>query len=314
MCSSQRNDLYGKLREDGFAIVRNVLSEAEIQQLRQILKNHFWEKGTSEYYGLSQPNAAIEIPSLDWIIYHPQVLDAVRMALGCHRVVFTSHCDAHVDTLARWHKDDGPNGMPSSYFGQPTYDQPDCCVYKVAIYLQDHSNDLRGLSIRQGSHRNAALDTGKAVYLNTRLGDIAIFDVRSTHRGQMVSAPVRLAKRATGWLQIVARLAITQLPGSMNTSLKRAYIALDRERMGIFFTFGLPNHYTYAFSAANMRRQMVDAASTTPFISQSLRQALEENEVLLAESLFAEPSAEPVRGEQPLTRQVRPWRWRAFRS
>jgi hypothetical protein len=297
MYPTQAHALYRQLREDGFAIVRNVLSETETKQLRQTLKEHFWEKGDSANYGLVQANAAIEIPSLDWVFYHPHVLNAVRMALGCRQVVFTSHCDAHVGTLARWHKDDGPTGMPGSYFGQTTYDQPDCCVYKVAIYLQDHSNNLGGLSIRQGSHRSASLNLGKSVYLDTRLGDIAIFDVRSTHRGQMSPAPGRLAKRVISWLQITSRPAIAQLPAPINISLKKAYCAFEQERMGIFFTFGFPNHYTYAFATANMRRQMVDASSKEPFVSKSLRQALEENEVLLAEDLFAALNAVPPRYE-----------------
>lgn len=196
----QVNKLTQQLETNGFAIAKNILAKNEILNLREIVKNHFKTKGVPFANGLTQPNAAIEVPQLEWLFYHPKILSVMRQLLG-EEIIFTSHCDVHSKTMSGWHKDDGMQVMPGGYFGQPMYDNPNCRVYKVALYLQDHVNNLGGLTVRKNSHRLASINDGQETYLKTRVGDIIIFDVRLTHTGQRDFVPLPQFKKAIRLLQ-----------------------------------------------------------------------------------------------------------------
>lgn len=280
------SDLDVHLMKDGFAIARNILSTEDVQKLRGSLSTYFQLEGQRNFYGITQPNAAIEIPEISWLLYHDKILDVVRRSLGTHRVMFTSHCDAHVRTLAQWHKDDGESGNPGSYFGQITYDIPDCRVYKVGVYLQDHRHNRSGLTVRRGSHRYASLTEGDAVYLDTGVGDVVIFDVRLTHRGQVASLPMRLAKRSLNFLQSSSEKLGKNVPTYSQPKQPWPPFRQDRDRMAIFFTFGLPNTFTQNFAVANMARQCREVGCTNFLLPPDVRQIFLQKDVVLAEDLF----------------------------
>lgn len=61
-------------------------------------------------------------------------------------------------------------------------------IATVAVYLQDHHNDSRALTVRPGSHRSGH-DQRKVAKLRTESlhpvrGDVVVFDSRLSHRGQ----------------------------------------------------------------------------------------------------------------------------------
>lgn len=283
-------DLISTLKNDGFVIVRNIFSNYEISQLRKLVNKHFKTKGISANSGLTQPNAAVEIPEISWLFYHPKILTIMSELLRQEKTMFTSHCDVHSGTLSAWHKDDGMAVMDGGYFGKPTYDELNCCVYKVAIYLQDHVHNRSGLTVKKGSHRVSALDCGEEVYLKTRVGDVVIFDVRLTHTGQRDAVPIcqfqkplRLAKRIVGKLWKIEEQKIDNF-------LRKKYhqISGDEERLSIFFTYGISNEYTKKFAVNNMKRQILQNNSKNIFLEPSTRQALLDNNVVLAEDYFEE--------------------------
>ena len=195
------HSLANELKNNGFVIIRNVLSNEEIFQLRNVVNNHFPTKGIAHNHGLTQPNAAVEIPKINWLFYHSKILFTFRKLLG-QEITFTSHCDVHSSTLSGWHKDDGMTVMDGGYFGFPAYKEQNCHVHKMAIYLQDHINNQGGLTVRKGSHIFPSFDRGEEVGLKTRKGDVIIFDVRLTHTDQrnpvpisQLQKPLNLAKR-----------------------------------------------------------------------------------------------------------------------
>ncbi len=280
------NNLTKQITDDGFVLIRNLLSQDEIKQLRKKVKDYFNNKGVNLNKGLTQPNAAVEFPEISWIFYHPKILQVMSQLLGEQQIMFTSHCDIHCQTLSAWHKDDGMTVMDGGYFGQPMYGNEDCRVYKVAIYLQDHFHNNGGLTVRKGSHKYPSLDRGEEVYLKTKAGDAIVFDVRLTHTGQRDIVPIPLVKKPIGLFKRILNRLFRINYAKIDRYLKSIYDKISGERLSIFFTYGLPNEYTKSFAINNMKRQMKQNESAEIFLSPSTRQMFLDNKLLLAEDYF----------------------------
>ena len=89
------NNFKTNLQEDGFLILRNLLTEDEVAKLRKTLKTYFLHDGIKIFGGISQPNAAVLIPELDWVFSHPKIIDALKNLVENEKLMFTSHCDIH---------------------------------------------------------------------------------------------------------------------------------------------------------------------------------------------------------------------------
>ena len=229
-------------------------------------------------------NAAVKVPGVAWVFHHPKVVACFREALGTDRICFTSHADVQMNVLGGWHKDDGTDverPEHTGYFNQFTYDRDDCAVYKVGIYLYDHDQDRAGLSVRVGSHRVKAHDAGPAHYTAPRAG---------------VHGCLRCADHSCGrvqgrnFLQLACcnyrRSCHMRSAGFPRAGLPRRKVyrsIIGRQRLAIFFTFGVPNEYTYEFAKSNMRRQLADEPDASRTLPPDVRKAFEDQGVLLAE-------------------------------
>lgn len=276
------------IETDGYVIIKNLLSPHEMEGLNNILKAHFLCGGVSTPLGLTQPNAAVEVPEINWLFYHPKILGVMRQLLGQEQIMFTSHCDLHCRTLSAWHKDDGMTVMEGGYFGFPAYDKEDCKVYKVALYLQDHDRNKAGLTIRKASHKLPDINQGEEVYLKTKAGDIIIFDVRLTHVGQREGIPVKFLEKPNYLLKKGLNKIFKISPQKSDQYLKQMYDYLFGDRLSIFFTYGLPNEYTKNFAINNMKRQLEQNKNSNLFLSTETKKHFFENNVLLAEEYFQE--------------------------
>lgn len=63
----------GMLERDGYIVVQNVLSAAEVGRLRETLLTHFSQQWMPVYLGKHQHGAAVEIPGISWIFRHPHI-------------------------------------------------------------------------------------------------------------------------------------------------------------------------------------------------------------------------------------------------
>lgn len=271
------------LDEDGIFVVRDALSQDEIVRLREIVRRHLSGGGRRFSLGRTQPNAAEVVPDLSFIFSHPQVLTAVKQVLGETDVVFTGHCDIHMNMLSGWHKDSGET-VPGGYFTGPYMTSSDCQVYKVAIYLQD-TGDRDGFTARLGSHRETDLSVGEAVNVKSRIGDIVVFDVRISHTGQL---PDPVEKGLKGANLLLNRRNRDREDRKWISTAKALYWKLigRRDRLSVFFTYGAPNSFTDDFAKANMSRQARQgAASGVAQLPADLAGALESEGVQLSGAL-----------------------------
>lgn len=247
------------LDRDGYAVIPNFFSADEVFRMRDTVQRFFdGGRGTIYNLGKTQPNAAIECPELAWLFADSKVTMLFKQLFGDGGAMFTGHCDLHSSIVSNWHRDTGGPGHP--YFDEPCF-VPDCRVYKVAIYLQDHA-DGNGLTVNPGSHARDALPDTRELSLKTRTGDIVVFDVRLRHRGRKPNIVEQGLLRAG---RTASRLA-TRLSGGYGfTEQPRWAYALrdllDRisgtpEKLSIFFTYGARNRFSEQFARTNMQRQL----------------------------------------------------------
>ncbi len=277
-------DMRQALNEDGIFVVRNAVSQDEIAKLRDILLRYLSSSGLRLSLGKTQSSAAAKVPELAFIFAHPRILTVVKQVLGESNVVFTGHCDIHMNALSGWHKDSGES-VPGGYFTGPYMTSADCRVFKVAIYLQD-TGRRDGFTARLGSHHETDLSVGEEVNAQCRTGDIVVFDVRITHAGQL---PDPVEKGLKGLSLALKRGQRDREDMAWVLRAKALYWKLigRRDRLSVFFTYGAPNTFTSDFARANMRRQAreADAPGSIGLLPPALSEALESEGVKLSDAL-----------------------------
>lgn len=252
--ASDLNKISQYLSTDGYVIVKEVYTFDECERVKSIIKN---EKRRAQLLDHSDkfilPNAAHLLPELSDVITSQKLLNVMQSVFDNQKFCFTSHSDIHINTVAAWHKDDGKG----KYFEGKTdyFSSNSCKVYKIGMYLQDCVNS-GGLTVKAGSHRTGYSKLGldynsddPEIYLPSTVGDIVIFDVRITHKGDS-DLSTNLVQRFLKKL------------GLLHDKV------LDYQRFAMFFTFGLENEYTRIFSDKNMERQIHelkdDSSKTLP--------------------------------------------------
>lgn len=180
-------------------------------------------------------------------------MDLANLTLG-DNFVYTGHSDLHKNIVTFWHRDyiDYNLGDPKSKaFKNPEtntfggFDETDFWkdadysalpniekypagfwddghrIIKVAILLQDHTENEFGLWVMSGSHKEGVV--GEKAYLKTTARDIVVFDHKITHRGQ--------------------------------SNDPQYHHEHDHGRMFLCWGFGLDNKYTNQFSIGTNDRQ-----------------------------------------------------------
>ncbi|MDW5499823.1 phytanoyl-CoA dioxygenase family protein [Pseudomonas lundensis] len=253
------------MERDGFVIIRDLFTPEEMNQMNQSIDDFFKNKGVTYRYGLTQPNIAVEEPEFSWVFEHPKVLEAYRAAFGEGEFVFISHEDIHHNMGFGWHKDDGKG----YYFTEP-YFTPECRVYKIGVYMNDHSTDGNGMSVRVGSHLKDNLTDGQAVSLATKPGNVVIFDVRITHAGKEYDVVER------GLLKIGRLFGDHTGKSNIGRKVRDLYCSFKagKPKRSLFFTLGPSNIYTYDFSKINMKRQIEQSGKSVYILSDKLSHSL----------------------------------------
>jgi hypothetical protein len=258
-----------QFQRDGFFVARGALTASEISKLVDLVDSHFSNHGVIYRYGKTQPNAAVLVPELSWILSHPKVLAAYRALLPAADLCFTSHCDLHWNMGFGWHKDDGQGRyMKGDYFNENRF------IIKAGIYLSDTS-DGSGMTVKRGSHRTADMNAGEIVEIHTQPGDIIFFDVRISHMGKDYTIPERVILKA-------GKILGDQMGRApLGFRAREAYrsLTMGKPKKSVFFTFGLDDADTQYFAEANMKRQFEQTGIRKVDLSEKLTQQLDDAKI-----------------------------------
>ncbi len=251
-----------ELRTNGFIIIRNVLTPAEVEQLRKVTIDFFSNESNPIIYifsGKTKSNAMSAIPGLRFLLKNKNVAQIMKDVAGPD-VRYAHHSDAHFNMLSGWHKDNygdddwakGPNGE--------TYN-----AYKMAFYLQDHSNNNYGLTVRKGSHILRELNKGEIVDLHSKPGDAVVFDMRISHIGKEPDFFEKIIK------------FVNRNPKSQAKIFERYRKMFGvPDKISVFFGFGVPNKFTQEHIDKTIARQNKQNKSEGYSIDPETAKNLEE--------------------------------------
>lgn len=253
------------IHENGFIIVKNCFTKKQIKDFKYLFENpenkkKFINRPPARYI----PGASQIVDGFENIVTDPRLLKVLKKIIE-GKLVYTSHSDMHSGLSTGWHKDDGGG----KYFGGQSdfYTNEDCCVYRVAIYLKDCTNQ-GGLSVKMGSHNSPDRNVGDKLYLQTELGDAVIFDCRITHKGWV---------KERNLISEFFLKALKKFSSMINVNIKRDKIPFKKQ--SIFLAYGPFNNFTEIYSRKNMEMQneyFDEDISSTPI---KLRNNLIKNDV-----------------------------------
>ena len=175
--------------EKGYIILENVFTEEELRHVRNEINTYVRTNNTLKNAGgiaipdfCAQPDyfkKTIQLKS------HQKIKDKLDNVFRGSDYRFCQHNDIGINRIAGWHKDK-LNGQYAKYetfniWSEHKGDKHE--IYKVLIYLQDHSTNNDGLQLVPYSHLISSMERKTIVQLKPKLGDVVIFDQRITHRG-----------------------------------------------------------------------------------------------------------------------------------
>lgn len=202
---------YTTIREQGWALLKNVYTPEDIRRCRKILDELFAADNT-----LRSPFDSDHIindlyrhrPELAKIIFNKKYFAAVAELIG-DRIVWLPECAIHRDRYAKWHKDTTEQelGGVSSHIGE------EAPMLQVSTYFQNYTpEEGGGITVVPGSHhlpdrflsmykfdllsrvrRKIQRSLGHTVFqkieknreyfdLPGKATDLAVFDIRTEHR------------------------------------------------------------------------------------------------------------------------------------
>jgi hypothetical protein len=191
-----------QLERDGYAVLRNVFSDAEVATLATEIDAVFAstppdprprsDRAEFRYEMLNRSARAQEA------IGHPAILAVLDPVLGgdCHVIANTAWCNPPTFSGGPWHCDAGPH-IPRPE-GVPWDDRIPYPIFAVGahLYLRDCTIECGPTAVVPGSHRSGRLapfdrmtdadldyDGRPPVVLTAQAGDVALFVSDVWHRG-----------------------------------------------------------------------------------------------------------------------------------
>jgi len=179
-------------RKYGYALIPGVFSPEEMHGLRQQLEAMRQREVAAKNYVLERscPNLVLflgdvlskaELRELDYVLFDHRILACARQLLGDRLVYFGDSSVQCGEGFRGFHKDnvDRSDGRAPDW-------QSEYTLIRFGIYAQDHSRHSGGLKVRLRSHNYPWKHRGRAVNIPSRLGDVVVWSLRTTHSGNYV--------------------------------------------------------------------------------------------------------------------------------
>ena len=120
------------------------------------------------------------------------------------------------------------------------------------------------------SHNSVSGEGGRTVYLATALGDLVVWNLRTTHSGNGL---------------LLRFLRSLHLDPGRAASLPRSFMAKEeRERVAIFFTLGLDDHHLQRYIAyLKTREYSVETWKAIKFDANDVQEAVKGKNLIVKE-------------------------------
>lgn len=161
---------------DGYTIIRNVFTPAEIEGFRE-----------SALASKDHRGDLLSNPKLQDVLLDGRLVDIAREILGENEIFYFGDSSCTIrEGAPGWHKDCADRSDPKAPDWQSRY-----TLLRFGVYLQDYWKHSGGLNLRAGSHEHPNLTEGKNVYVRTKVGDVGVWSFRITHSaaGSMLRFP-----------------------------------------------------------------------------------------------------------------------------
>lgn len=157
-----------KFWEEGYQIVRGVYTADEIRKFRE---------GAEASRGRS--GDLLSNIHLRGALADGRMVEVARQLLGSDEIVYAGDSSRTINSNQHgYHKDNADRTDPKAPDWQSRY-----TILRFGIYLQDHYTHTGGLNLREKSHNTVSLTEGKNIYVRTRVGDLAVWSLRTSHSG-----------------------------------------------------------------------------------------------------------------------------------
>jgi len=229
----------------GYQVIPQVYSRAEIAQFRE-------DAAASRGHGDLLSN-----PLLRRTLTDGRMVSVAQQLLGSDEIVYAGDSSFTINSSQHgYHKDnaDRIDGKAPDWQGRYT-------ILRFGIYLQDHYTHTGGLNLRERSHNTPSLTEGKNVYIRSKVGDLAVWSLRTSHSGN-------------GTLLAFPRW-IHPEPAQDGRYKKWWKVAMhDGDRMAIFAALGLDDahHHRYV-DYLKTREYIVGMWRRSPYDQETLEEA-----------------------------------------
>lgn len=213
------NSIIDNYNKYGFVIVPNVFTKEYIDECRNEIINY----SKSNYTSIVDFVGRGILPKTSNMKNHPKIHNTLNKIFKGNDYRFCSHNDIGFNRIVGWHKD--KLNYPYDNYEKLNIFDKEQNICKVAIYLQDHSNNKKCLHLVPSSHYDKNMNTKNCKILQPNLGDVVIFDQRITHRGRSIYDIFNIFKK-------------------------------EEPRILVSFGFGKNNKYTDQFEKGTIQRQI----------------------------------------------------------
>lgn len=156
--------------EMGYQIIRGVYTPEQIQQMRDAALASREAKANGDL---------LSRPLMRDVLLDGNMVEIARQILGKDEIVYAGDSSCTINSNQHgYHKDNTDRNDSKAPDWQGRY-----TILRFGIYLQDHVRHTGGLNLREKSHNTVSLKEGKNVYVKTRVGDVAVWSLRTSHSG-----------------------------------------------------------------------------------------------------------------------------------
>ena len=234
--------------KNGYTIVRDVYTPEEIKKFRAAAT-------ASQNRGVGD---LLSNPLLRSALTDGNMVEIARRILGSDDIWYSGDSTYTINSGQRgFHKDNTDREDPNA----PDWQNGRYTVLRFGIYLQDHSRHSGGLNLRGKSHNAVNTSSGENIYVRSRVGDVAVWSLRTTHSGN--GALLRWPRGGT-----VQPYLVKDLPKWKTLPVG------TKDRMAIFAALGLNDaHHDRYVDYLKTRTYMVDIYRKSIYDAETLAEA-----------------------------------------